>query len=217
MTRLALGWLPPPRDRAGRVGSWSPRRGSGGRPCHSSWISISTAPARRSSAAGLGKTPTTSVRRLISRLTRSSGLVDQIFLQCATREVGERGMSSRGVAQHGFDLGELAGRACRRSRPTGRAPSAASGWAKIGADRGGDHLREPLRDVAPAGSAGSAPGRLPLSTSLGQGRGLAGMATSRAAPGRRLVRMGWSGGGGEFGCAGVLVGVVGDVVGPAAP
>ena len=34
-----------------------------------------TEPARRSSAAGLGKTSTTSVRRLISLVTRSSGLV----------------------------------------------------------------------------------------------------------------------------------------------
>ena len=37
--------------------------------------------ARRSRAAGLGKTPTSSVRRLTSLFSRSSGLVDQIFFQ----------------------------------------------------------------------------------------------------------------------------------------
>ena len=51
--------------------------------CHSSWASTRTAPASLSSAAGLGKTPTTSVRRLTSLLSRSSGLVDQIFFQWA--------------------------------------------------------------------------------------------------------------------------------------
>jgi|tagenome__1003787_1003787.scaffolds.fasta_scaffold20872172_2 hypothetical protein len=33
--------------------------------------------------SGLGKTPTTSLRRLISLFSRSSRLVDQIFCQCA--------------------------------------------------------------------------------------------------------------------------------------
>lgn len=37
----------------------------------------------RMTAASFGKMPTTWERRLISRLSRSSGLVDQIFLQCA--------------------------------------------------------------------------------------------------------------------------------------
>lgn len=39
-------------------------------------------PAGRRRAAGLGKVPTVSVRRLISLLTRSSGFVDQICLRC---------------------------------------------------------------------------------------------------------------------------------------
>ena len=39
------------------------------------------APTRRSTAGSLGKIPTTLVRRLISLLTRSRGLVDQIFCQ----------------------------------------------------------------------------------------------------------------------------------------
>jgi hypothetical protein len=51
---------------------------------YASWASTGTAPASRSRAAGLGKTPTTSVRRLISLFSRSSGAVDQIFSQCAT-------------------------------------------------------------------------------------------------------------------------------------
>ena len=50
--------------------------------CHSSWASTRTAPASRSSAAGLGNTPTTSVRRFTSLFNRSNGLVDQIFFQC---------------------------------------------------------------------------------------------------------------------------------------
>jgi hypothetical protein len=36
--------------------------------------------------------------------SRSSGLVDQIFFQCAG-EPGEREQVDRGVAQHGLDLG----------------------------------------------------------------------------------------------------------------
>src|SRR5579859_6648509 len=41
--------------------------------CHSSCCSASTAPTRRTTAAGLGKMPTTSVRRLTSLFNRSSG------------------------------------------------------------------------------------------------------------------------------------------------
>src|SRR3954466_165104 len=44
---------------------------------------MSTQAARRIRASGLGKIPTTSVRRLTSRLSRSSGLVDQILRQSA--------------------------------------------------------------------------------------------------------------------------------------
>jgi hypothetical protein len=38
-------------------------------------------PASRSNDSGLGNTPTTSVRRLISLFSRSKGLVDQTFFQ----------------------------------------------------------------------------------------------------------------------------------------
>ena len=49
---------------------------------HSSFCSIS-APASRITAASLGKIPTTSVRRPISWLTRSSGLVERSLVQCS--------------------------------------------------------------------------------------------------------------------------------------
>ena len=51
---------------------------------HSSCCSARTAPTRRRTAGRLGKMPTTSVRRLISLLRRSRGLLDQIFFQWAT-------------------------------------------------------------------------------------------------------------------------------------
>ena len=48
---------------------------------HSSCCSARTAPTRQRTAGRLGKMPTTSVRRLISLLRRSRGLLDQIFFQ----------------------------------------------------------------------------------------------------------------------------------------
>jgi hypothetical protein len=47
------------------------------------WVSIKTAPTSLITAAALGKIPTTRLRRLISLLRRSSGLVDQILRQWA--------------------------------------------------------------------------------------------------------------------------------------
>src|SRR6266480_3287454 len=44
-------------------------------------------PTRRTTAAVLGKMPTTSVRRLTSLFNRSSGLFDQIWRQCAAGNV----------------------------------------------------------------------------------------------------------------------------------
>src|SRR5690606_9955266 len=52
-------------------------------------------PARRSRAAGLGKVPTTSVRRLISLFNRSKGFVDQICCQCAEGNAVNESSSSR--------------------------------------------------------------------------------------------------------------------------
>ncbi len=46
---------------------------------HSSCCSASTAPTRRMMLVRSGKMPTTSVRRRISRLRRSLGLLDQIW------------------------------------------------------------------------------------------------------------------------------------------
>ncbi len=51
-----------------------------------SFCSISIAPIRRIAAASLGKIPTTSERRPISLLSRSSGLVERSLLQCAAEK-----------------------------------------------------------------------------------------------------------------------------------
>src|SRR5690606_3635456 len=52
-------------------------------PRHSSSCSCRTAPISRRAAAALGKMPTTSIRRPISRIRRSSGFVEWIFCQCS--------------------------------------------------------------------------------------------------------------------------------------
>src|ERR1700730_5059159 len=49
---------------------------------HSSFCSNSKAPIKRITAASLGKMPTTSLRRLISPLSRSSGLVECSLARC---------------------------------------------------------------------------------------------------------------------------------------
>jgi len=54
---------------------------------HSSLVSSMSAPTNRMIAASLGKIPMTSARRLISRLTRSSGFVDAICAQCSRGKV----------------------------------------------------------------------------------------------------------------------------------
>ena len=51
-------------------------------------------PAGRSRAAGLGKIPTTSVRRLTSLFNLSSGLVDQIFTRWASGKSANAVISS---------------------------------------------------------------------------------------------------------------------------
>lgn len=59
-------------------------QGHGSGPCdgHSPFCSRRMAPTRRVIAASLGKIQTTSVRRLISALTRSSGLVECSLARC---------------------------------------------------------------------------------------------------------------------------------------
>ena len=66
---------------------------------HSSCCSARTAPTRRRTAGRLGKMPTTSVRRRISLLRRSCGLLDQIFFQWASGEVGEGQGVGSGLVQ----------------------------------------------------------------------------------------------------------------------
>src|SRR5690606_3926096 len=61
---------------------------------HSSCCSWRTAPARRITAARLGKIPTTSVRRPISRLRRSKGLVECNWRRCSEGNARYARMSS---------------------------------------------------------------------------------------------------------------------------
>ena len=114
-----------------------------GATCHSSWASTRTAPARRSRASGLGKTPTTSVRRLTSLLSRSSGLVDQIFFQCATGKAVKASRSSLGAAQHLLDLGQLLAEH-RGDHLELLVDVLGVGLGEDRADRRGDHLRVAL-------------------------------------------------------------------------
>jgi hypothetical protein len=82
--------------------------------CHSSCVSTSTAPASRSSDAGLGNTPTTSARRLISLLRRS-------------------------VAEHALDPGELPAEHAGDQVELG-VHVFGVGLGEDGANGGGDHL-----------------------------------------------------------------------------
>jgi hypothetical protein len=60
-------------------------------------------------AAALAKIPTTSARRAISRLTRSSGFVDRNFDQCAVRKGHERQEIVLGGLEQRADLRDLVG------------------------------------------------------------------------------------------------------------
>src|SRR3954471_5761588 len=63
---------------------------------------------RRIREASSGKIPTTSVRRAISRLKRSSGLVDLILGQCSAREIVEGEHIGLGVLEQRGDLRQSA-------------------------------------------------------------------------------------------------------------
>ena len=67
----------------------------------------------------MGKTPTTSVRRLISLFTRSSGFVDQICRQCRCGNPAKASRSGRAsssiAATFGWDLAS-----CEHPRLSGR-------------------------------------------------------------------------------------------------
>ena len=67
---------------------------------HSSLYSPSTAPISRMIASRLGKMPTTSVRRRISRLSLSCGLLGQIYRHPRFRECNERQDVLCSIAQH---------------------------------------------------------------------------------------------------------------------
>ena len=131
---VVTGWL---------VGRVEQRRGRLGDvaavvSCHSSWAPIRTQAESRRRASVFGKIPTTSVRRLPSWLSRSSGLVDQI---CANGlgGTGERGQVSFGLAQHFGDSGVAGLPGCRRP---GRAGCGRRRGAQ-GEDRAdpdGDHV-----------------------------------------------------------------------------
>jgi hypothetical protein len=91
---------------------------------HFSCASTSTAPASRRRAAGLGKASTTSVRRLISWFSRSSGLVDQTSSSARPKR-GEGEQVPFGVAQHTVDCGKI--------RPS--MPAMTSSWESARARR----------------------------------------------------------------------------------
>ncbi len=75
---------------------------------HSSWSSKSTAVISHRSASSFGKTWTTPVRRLTSRLIRSGGFVDRVFARCRSGEPAKAVRSSiLCFQQHRPDLREL--------------------------------------------------------------------------------------------------------------
>ena len=85
-------------------------------------------------AAGLEKTWTTSARRLTSRFSRSSGLVDQIFFQCADGKSAKAVISVAASIEHAATLGidlEIAGPQgpgdSHRSRNAGRSSELTAG------------------------------------------------------------------------------------------
>ncbi len=125
-------------------------------PCHSSCRSARTAPTRRTTAASLGKTPTTRDRRLISLFSRSRGLVDQTFDQCA---LGKPVKASTSVLASSISGPILGKRSVSWSRTASQvlATVVASGWA-----RSSGRPRRPCRrgswGPGPAGCGRSGPG-----------------------------------------------------------
>ena len=101
---------------------------------------------RRMTAAALGKIPTTRLRRLISLLTRSSGLVDQILRQWALGEGGEREDLGLRVVHQRPDLGERAGELVADLVP-GLADGLGVGLGEDRAEHRGDHVGVTLGDV----------------------------------------------------------------------
>src|SRR5690606_3846438 len=73
---------------------------------HSSSCSAITAPTRRMTDARVGEIPTTSVRRRISRFSRSWGLLDQIWTPVLFGKTGERQQVGSGLVEVGGGVGE---------------------------------------------------------------------------------------------------------------
>lgn len=85
---------------------------------------------RRLSAAGLGKTCTTSVLRLISRVSRSRGLVDWIFFQCWRGRIADAVRSSFASRNISLTLGNCSPSMSATVSSWVRTSSVA-GWAKM--------------------------------------------------------------------------------------
>ena len=104
------------------------------------------APTRRMTAASLGKIPTTRERRLISLLTRSSGLVDQILRQCARGKPVNARTSALASSISGPILGNDVASWSRTSSQVALT-AAGVGLGEDRAEHGGDHVAVRLRDV----------------------------------------------------------------------
>jgi hypothetical protein len=83
---------------------------------------------RRMAASRSGKMPTTSVRRRISRLSRSFGLLDQICRQISLGNAVNASRSSRAAWRWSATLGSLSATAAMR-RSYWACTDAASGWS----------------------------------------------------------------------------------------
>jgi len=108
---LSAGWSPPRTVRAGAAGAATGQdvQAEVPRPSiHSSCCSARTAPTRRISEARSGKIPTTSVRRRISWLSRSCGLLDQICRQISRGKAVKASTSARAVSRCSATAGNLA-------------------------------------------------------------------------------------------------------------
>ena len=105
---------------------------------YTSFCSSRMAPTRRVMAASLGKMPTTSVRRLISPLTRSSGLVEWILARCSLGKahVGEHVLL--GLVQQRGELGQLG-----PDLVGDLAPLGLGGVGMVLGEGGGDEGRRP--------------------------------------------------------------------------
>ena len=85
--------------------------------CHSSFCSSINPPTKRVMAGALGKMPTMSVRRLISALTLSSGLVPWICVRCVLGKVMNASTSGAARSISSESLGNLGSQLVRYDTP----------------------------------------------------------------------------------------------------